>query len=234
MSDRVSGPHCVVRLGRNWIDSGTLARTRSSRPGPTQPIERSEFSASIERLQTLLQDPDGILTRLASARSPDASSQLLLFLQTLEKQIRNFLGRPALRVTGSTERWLRGSDSIAEKGQTEHVRDPQTGRRLTAYDQGAYLARTSARSASAVLPGWNKMDTIEEQAVPARSIVLQGIAAPQNPGGAWAHGGTPLPGGGEQIFHAGQLSLDGRLLPPAEREILSSTRPDGSRIHPRT
>jgi hypothetical protein len=234
MSDRPPGPHCVAKLGRAWIDSGTLARTLSPRPGVSFPIERSPLFASIARLQTRLQDGDEILTRLAGAGFPDQSLQLASFVQALEKQIANFRGRPALRLTQSTETWIRGSDTVAEQGQEAPIRDPQTGRQLTAYDQGAYLAKTSGRSGSAVLPGWNKMDTIEEQALPARSIVLQGVAAAQSPGGAWAHGGTPLPGGSEQIFHAGQLSPDGRLLPPAERAILSASRPDGSRIHPRT
>ena len=234
MNERVPGPHCLTRLGRTWIDPGTLARTRSPPPGVSFPIERSSLSASIARLQTLLRDRDEILSRLAIVGFPDQSIQLASFVQTLEKQIANFRGRPTLRLTQATETWIRGSDTVAEQGQVGHVRDPQTGRQLTAYDQGAYLAKTSGRSGSAVLPGWNKMDTIEEQAVPARSIVLQGLAAPQSPGGAWAHGGTPLPGGGEQIFHAAQLSAQGRLLPPAQRAVLSATRPDGTRIHPRT
>lgn len=35
MGDRVPGPLCGERLGPDWIDAGTLCRSRSSSPGPT-------------------------------------------------------------------------------------------------------------------------------------------------------------------------------------------------------
>jgi hypothetical protein len=199
----------------------------------TQGIAASARVADVTgELRLVIDDSDGVLDRLVGgAREPSEKEELLAWLERLQRQVQNFNGRPRLRVTKAEERWIRASDTFDEPGATGQVRDRVSGRNLTARDDGAYLAESSDRAGSAVLSPWNRMNMVEEQIVPSGSVVLDGTAAPQASGGAWARGGESLAGGGRQIFHAGQITPEWRILGAVRRTGAGyATRPNGTRL----
>jgi hypothetical protein len=214
------------------VDVLVILLTRRAASSATLAVDGVAVAARLgratERLERLVKDEDRLLRLLAEgARSLPEKEALVSWLARMEEQVPNFRGRPALRLTSQGERWFRASDSM--RGETV-LKDRITGRKLEAYDDGAYLAKEFDRSRSAILEPFNAMTIGEEPLVPAGSIVLDGFAAPQARSGAWATSGQHLPGGGRQIFHAGQLGPNCRLMRPA-RSILDSHRlgPDGRR-----
>jgi hypothetical protein len=171
-------------------------------------------------------DPDMVLDRIVlgakqAGRSPRARSAEEV-LEELASHVKNFDGKPTLRVTRRAESAVRGSDSIGGP-----LKNAITGDAHNANDMGRYLvpgndlAKAADREASALPMGWNRLSALEVQEIPAGSIVLEGVAAAQ----------AGKRGGGRQIAHLGQLFSDGQVFAPAERVIRSGkTRLAGGKL----
>jgi hypothetical protein len=174
----------------------------------------------IRLLASKVHDPDGVLKKLAlGAMNGSDHAKFEGLLVQLEKQLVNFDGPVTLRITQKEEIWIRASDTFDSQkmGKVEEI---ATKRVLSADEQGRYLADTADRNKNAVLSEWNRMNVIEEQAVPQNSIVLEGKAKPQSTRTDGVNPMERLPGGGKQIFHAGQLLPDGTVGPAALRRIV--------------
>jgi hypothetical protein len=169
----------------------------------------------VAQLSRRVDDRDGLLDRLA-ANLAGAAYEVVELLRLLEAQLPNFKGRPMLRVTTSDEEWVRASDTF--DGPVAAAGD----RPRKAEDSGRYLARNADRDAGAVMMGWNQMDVVEVQIIPARAIVLEGPAAAQSVAGAWAKQGEFRPGGGLQAFHAGTLLGGGQVTTQVSRTTVDS------------
>lgn len=219
------GVDSLIVIVTHRVVSGARVATQGIAAG-------ARVATAAERLQLVVDDTGGALPRLVrGARNPVDQEELLAWLQHLEKQVPNFKGRPRLRVTIAEERWIRASDTFDEAGAKGDVREVATGRKLVARDDGAYLADSPDRGRSAVLSPWNRMNIVEDQIVPEGSIVLDGPAASQAASGAWSKAGEHLPGGGRQIFHAGQIGSDGKLLSAVRTTSGEfATRPDGTAL----
>lgn len=177
-------------------------------------------------LSKAVHDPDMVLDRIVlGAKQSGRSSRARPAEEVLEElagELRNFQGKPTLRVTRRTETAVRGSDTLGQP-----LVNAATGEVHKANDMGRYLvpggdlAKAADREASALPMHWNKLNALEVQEIPAGSLVLDGIAAAQ----------AGKRGGGPQIAHLGQLFSDGQVFAPAERVIRSGkTRLAGGKL----
>jgi hypothetical protein len=178
-------------------------------------------------LRGKVDDPDMVLDLIESTlgrHSPTPGVKSVDdYLAALDSELANFAGKPTLRVTARPEAAVRASDTVGGA-----LTDSTTGQKLLkADDMGRYLVPASDlslavdRNASAVAQSWNKMSAVELQEIPAGSLVVEGLVRAQ----------AGLAGGGQQIFHLGQMSADGRILRAAERRILDGvTRLPGGQL----
>jgi len=111
------------------------------------------------------------------------------FLAELTQHVKNFEGKPKLRVTTKPERAARASDTIGSpKGADGQVigKAGDTGKYLVPTDD---LTKAADRNASAVEHRFNDMTALELQEIPAGSILLDGTASArgkwQAAGGRW-------------------------------------------------
>jgi hypothetical protein len=184
--------------------------------GGGAPAEASRIACGLRRQ---VRDPAELLAALERlAARPGQGDEVVALLRSVERQLANFQGRPTLRLTAADEPWLGAHDS-------SDARLPDAGTRSgspAADEEGRYLARTvGPDAATAITSRADETDAVEEQVVPARSIVLEGPASPQSDAGAWARGGQARTGGVQLLFHAGRLSARG-VSTRVERRVVDS------------
>jgi hypothetical protein len=188
----------------------------------------------IARLRPLVVDAGGAVDMLA-ARAADAAdtSAVEALLRRLWHVVTAlpppFAGRPALAITVLPLRAFRAHGDFEDQGgNVDALVDPVTRRRRTGQEQGPWLSEIVDRDLNAVLASWgNPMDIVDEQELPAGSVVLRGLAAPMRGRGSWdGVRDVPVevrPGGGAQIYHAGQC-MDGLPVQalPAPRRVVNA------------
>jgi hypothetical protein len=188
----------------------------------------------IARLRPLVVDAGGavdvLAARAADAADTSAVEALLRRLwHVVTAQPPPFAGRPALAITVLPLRAFRAHGDFEDQGgNVDALVDPVTRRRRTGQEQGPWLSEIVDRDLNAVLASWgNPMDIVDEQELPAGSVVLRGLAAPMRGRGSWdGVRDVPVevrPGGGAQIYHAGQC-MDGLPVQarPAPRRVVNA------------
>jgi hypothetical protein len=181
-------------------------------------------------------DAGGAVDVLA-ARAADAADTSAV--EALVRRLWN-VSRRSRRPSRDCPRWrsrccryapsARTGDFEDQGGNVDALVDPVTRRRRTGQEQGPWLSEIVDRDLNAVLASWgNPMDIVDEQELPAGSVVLRGLAAPMRGRGRWdGVRDVPVevrPGGGAQIYHAGQC-VDGlpvQALPAPRRAVNAYT-----------
>jgi hypothetical protein len=205
-------------------------------PGPEDRDEVRRCLEWIARLRPHLADAGGALDALAAraadpADAPAVEALLRRLWDVLTAQPPPFAGLPALAITVLRLRaWRAHGDFEDQGGNVEALVDPITRRRRTGQEQGPWLSELVDRDLNAVLASWgNPMDIVDEQELPAGSVVLRGLAAPMRGRGSWdGVRDVPIerrPGGGAQIYHAGQCvnGLHVQALPAPRRVVNAYT-----------
>lgn len=196
-----------------WVAKGAASAARLTKhlPKVVQKAMKTKrlpgsLRSRITALSMRLADEQKLLEKFTVAHMKAGSSiELDNALKLIEGELKNFNGKPVLRVTDKDEIWIRCSDTFDGKAQ-----DPGTGRFLTSDEQGAYLAVESSRENLAILSEWNRMSIVEQQRVPKGSILLEGTAAPQS-GQVWKEFQQRLKGGGKQALHVGTKIDNGTI-----------------------
>ena len=198
--------------------AGSVAGS-ARQPGAEGRHEVQRCLDRVARLRAHVLDAGGALDVLAvrAGELTDTSAVEALLRRlwdVLTAQPPPFAGLPALEITALPLRAFRAHGDFEDQGgNVEALIDPVTRRRRTGQEQGPWLSEIVDRDLNAVLASWgNPMDIVDEQEVPAGSVVLRGRAAPMRGRGTWdGVRDVPVevrPGGAAQIYHAGQC-VDG-------------------------